>query len=171
MLYLGQPEQAERELRELLARSSEEEFLPKSFSRAKFSTTRESPRKLKLCSSRQWNWDGRPTLRILYISWPAFTPHGVKGTRSTHNYSSLRSEVVTDSEAAYWVGGVYALLGENEQALTWLRRAVGLGNHNYPWFQRDKNYDRLRGDPEYQHLLAEVRRHWEHCRELFGTGQ
>ena len=53
----------------------------------------------------------------------------------------LRPEVVTDSDVAYGEGGVYALLGEKGQALTWLRRAVQLGNHNYPWFQRDKNYD------------------------------
>ena len=56
----------------------------------------------------------------------------------------------------------YALLGEKEQALAWLRQAVELGNHNYPWFERDRNYDKLRGDPDYEHILTEVRQHWEH---------
>ena len=74
---------------------------------------------------------------------------------------------VGDGDQAYWIGGVYALLGEKESALAWLRRAVELGNHNYPWFARDINYDRLRADPEYQEILAHVRRQWERYRQLF----
>lgn len=83
---------------------------------------------------------------------------------------SQRPEETFDGDLAYWTGAIYALLGEKAQALIWLRRAVDLGNHNYPWFQRDKNYDKLRGDPEYQRIIVEVRRHWEHYRELFGKG-
>ena len=74
-----------------------------------------------------------------------------------------------DGDGAYWTGGVYALLGEKEQALTWFRRAVKLGNHNYPWFQRDKNYDKLRNDPEYQRILEEVRKHWEDYKQTFNA--
>ena len=73
-----------------------------------------------------------------------------------------------DGDGAYWTGGIYALLGEKEQALAWLRRAVDVGNHNYPWFQRDKNYDKLRGAAEYQRIMEEVRRHWEEYRQAFG---
>ena len=65
-------------------------------------------------------------------------------------------------------GEIHALLGEREQALAWLRRAVEVGNHNYPWFQKDKNYDSLRGDPEYQRIMEEVRRHWEQYKRAFG---
>ena len=42
-----------------------------------------------------------------------------------------------------------------------------MGNHNYPWFQRDKNWDKLRSDPEYQSIMGDVRKKWEHYRELF----
>ena len=45
-----------------------------------------------------------------------------------------RPEGIVDGDFAEWVGAVYALLGEKQPALTWLRRAVQLGNHNYPWF-------------------------------------
>jgi tetratricopeptide (TPR) repeat protein len=83
---------------------------------------------------------------------------------------ALRPEEVFDGDIAYGLGGIRALLGDKTEALAWLRRAVDIGNHNYPWFQRDKNYDALRGDPEYQAILAEVRRHWEEYRELFGRG-
>ena len=75
-----------------------------------------------------------------------------------------------DGDYAYWTGGIHALLGEKEQALAWLRRAVDLGNHNYPWFQKDKNYDSLRGDPEYQRIMADIKGHWEKYRAEFGSG-
>ena len=42
---------------------------------------------------------------------------------------------------------IRSLLGERQQAIAWLRRAVQVGNHNYPWFRRDKNWDSLRNDP------------------------
>jgi len=32
---------------------------------------------------------------------------------------------------------------------------------NYPWFERDKNFDSLRADPEYQTIMAGIRERWE----------
>ena len=74
-----------------------------------------------------------------------------------------------DGDHAYWTGGVHALLGEKEPALAWLRRAVELGNHNYLFFRRDRNYERLRGDAEYEAMLAGVQHEWERYRQLFGS--
>jgi serine/threonine-protein kinase len=81
-----------------------------------------------------------------------------------------RPEKYIDGDGAYWIGGVYAMLGDRAQALTWLRRAVTLGNHNYPWFQRDKNYNNLRNDPEYQKIMEEVRDHLEQYRKAVSIG-
>ncbi|HVN78270.1 MAG TPA: protein kinase [Terriglobia bacterium] len=75
---------------------------------------------------------------------------------------------VLDGDLAYWVGGVHSLLGEKPQALAFLKRAIQLGNHDWPWFQRDRNYDGVRSEPEYQRLMDEVRSHWERYRSLFG---
>jgi TolB-like protein/Tfp pilus assembly protein PilF len=75
---------------------------------------------------------------------------------------------IFDGDLAYWIGGVRALLGDRHEALAFLRRAVALGNHNYPWFSRDRNYDALRGDPAYQEILAVVRAAWDRYRTLFG---
>jgi TolB-like protein/Flp pilus assembly protein TadD/predicted Ser/Thr protein kinase len=72
-----------------------------------------------------------------------------------------------DGDQTYWLAGVFALLGEQDRALAWLRRAVELGNHNYPWFSRDRNFDQLRGHPEYEEILGMVRREWERYRRLF----
>jgi TolB-like protein/tetratricopeptide (TPR) repeat protein/predicted Ser/Thr protein kinase len=81
---------------------------------------------------------------------------------------ALRPADSFDGDQAYWIGGVFALLGEKAASLAWLDRAVALGNHNFPWFRRDRNYDRLRGDPDYEGILATVRRDCERYAQLFG---
>src|SRR5208337_1352196 len=38
-----------------------------------------------------------------------------------------RPEQVIDGDGAYWIGGIYALLGDRRHALDWLRRTAALG--------------------------------------------
>ncbi len=78
-----------------------------------------------------------------------------------------RPEQMIDGDGAYWVGGIHALLGEKQPANDWLKRTVALGNVNYPYFERDKNYDALRDDPEYQRIMAGVRQRWEAYKKEF----
>jgi len=78
-----------------------------------------------------------------------------------------RPEQIIDGDGAYWVGGIYALLGDRQHAIEWLKRTVALGDVNYPWFEHDKNYDSLRADPEYQSIMAEVRQRWEAYKKEF----
>jgi serine/threonine-protein kinase len=80
---------------------------------------------------------------------------------------ALEPPQVSDGDLAYWIGGVHALLGERESAVAWFQHAVDLGNHNYPWFSRDRNYDALRGDGGYEEILATARREWDRYRQLF----
>jgi eukaryotic-like serine/threonine-protein kinase len=80
----------------------------------------------------------------------------------------LKPVDVVDGDLAEWIGAVYALLGEKEPALAWLRQAVRRGDHNFPWYQRDKNWDKLRGDPEFQRIMNEVEGYWKHYVQLFG---
>jgi serine/threonine protein kinase/Flp pilus assembly protein TadD len=82
-----------------------------------------------------------------------------------------KPEELVDGDLAEWIGAVHALLGEKQTALACLRQAVRVGNHNFPWFQRDKNWDTLRGDPEFQRIMSEVEGYWQHYNELFGRGQ
>jgi serine/threonine-protein kinase len=82
-----------------------------------------------------------------------------------------RPEETVDGDSAYWTGGVYALLGERQQAIVWLKRTVALGDLNYPWFARDKNYDSLRSDVEYQSIMAGVQQRWEAHKKEFDPGQ
>jgi serine/threonine protein kinase/Tfp pilus assembly protein PilF len=83
----------------------------------------------------------------------------------------FKPEDTVDGDLAEWIGCVYALLGEKQAALAWLRRAVQVGNHNFPWFQRDKNWDKLRGDAEFQRIMVEVEGYWKRYNELFGHAQ
>jgi eukaryotic-like serine/threonine-protein kinase len=78
-----------------------------------------------------------------------------------------RPEATVDGDSAYWLGGIYALLGDKPHALEWFRRTAELGDVNYPWFEKDKNYDSVRSDPEYQTILAGVRQHWEAYKNEF----
>ena len=62
----------------------------------------------------------------------------------------------TDHDVAYWLASAYAMEGERDLALKWLRRAIALGNENRPWFERDRNWDSLRDDPGYQQILHSI---------------
>jgi hypothetical protein len=81
---------------------------------------------------------------------------------------AVRPQQVIDGDFVIGWADMYALLSEKETALAWLRRTDELSNHNYPWFERDKNWNNLRSDPEYQRILAGIKRHWERYREEFG---
>lgn len=35
-------------------------------------------------------------------------------------------------------------------------------------FSATKNWDKLRGDPDFQHIMVEVEGYWKHYTELFG---
>jgi serine/threonine-protein kinase len=89
--------------------------------------------------------------------------HAMRGERDKIDKHVLayRPEQIVDGDLAEWVGSVYALLGDKPTALAFLRRAVSLGDHNYPWFQRDKNWEKLHGDPDYEQLMREVEGYWK----------
>ena len=99
--------------------------------------------------------------------------HAARGQRDTidPHFFRYKPEDIIDGDMAEWIGSVYALLGDKEPAVAWLKRAVSVGDHNYPWFQRDKNWDKLRSDPEFQRIMSEVEGYWKHYTELFGQSR
>jgi eukaryotic-like serine/threonine-protein kinase len=98
--------------------------------------------------------------------------HASRGERDKIDPRIFRykPEEIIDGDLAEWLGAVYAQLGGKEPALAYLRQAVRRGNHNYPWFQRDKNWDKLRSDPEFNRIMSEVEGYWKHYVELFEKG-
>lgn len=59
---------------------------------------------------------------------------------------------------ARFLGDGYAMLGDSEEALRWLHRAVDFGFLHLP-FLRERNplLRRLDGEPEFEHLLEDIR--------------
>src|SRR5580765_1028011 len=75
--------------------------------------------------------------------------------------AQLTDEVIatanTDHDVSYWLASAYAIEGERDEALKWLRRAIELGNENRAWFEKDKNWETLRDDPEYQQIIQSLK--------------
>lgn len=67
----------------------------------------------------------------------------------------------------YGLAQIYALSGKKAEAVRWLRRTAEEGMPAYPMFRDDPMLKNLRGDPEYEKLLGELRRDWERRRNEF----
>jgi eukaryotic-like serine/threonine-protein kinase len=167
LLYLGRAPEAEQEMRQALAENPNQ-FKAMAFL-GKFLYYQGKLDEAEPVLKRAVEL-GRGSGEDSSLIMAAFL-YASRGQRDKIAPKLLRSRTqdVIDGDYAYWTGGIHALLGEKAQALAWLRRAVDLGNHNYPWFQKDKNYDSLRGDPEYQRIMGEVRQHWEQYKQAFGA--
>jgi serine/threonine-protein kinase len=165
LLYLGKAHEAEEEARQGLARH------PDQFKLMSF---------LGVFLYYQGKMDeAEPALkRAVELAGPGGDPEpsvlraflqASRGQRDQIDPKIFRykPEEVVDGDLAEWIGAVYALLGDRQPALAWLRRTVQLGNHNYPWFQRDKNWDKLRGDPEFQDIMREVKGYWTQYQQQF----
>ena len=72
--------------------------------------------------------------------------------------------------AAYNIASAYALMGRKREALQWLRRTAEEGLPCYPLFAGDPNLDKLRGDPEFETFLKEMKTQWEERRAALFPG-
>ena len=167
LLYLGKVQEAEQGVRQALLMHPEQfkamaylgEFL---YYQGKFEEA--EPILQRAVELGRNSGDAAPVLMSAFL-------YAARGHRDKIDPNVLREkpEDVADGDRAYWIGSIYALLGENAQALAWLRRAIDLGNHNYQWFARDRNWDKLRGDRQYERMLAEAQNHADIYRQEFGA--
>ena len=169
LLYQGKAHEAEEEVRQALARYPDQFKLLTFLGDFLYYQGKDEEAERVLDRAAQLRGP-RGEEEPLVIS--AFV-HASRGQRDRIDPSIFhyKPEEVIDGDLAEWIGAVYALLGDKQPALAWLRRAVQLGNHNFPWFQRDKNWDKLRGDAEYQRIMLEVEGYWKHYNELFAHSQ
>ncbi|HUN84309.1 MAG TPA: protein kinase [Terracidiphilus sp.] len=63
-----------------------------------------------------------------------------------------------DSEMAYRLATYFAVEGDSSEALHWLRRAIYLGNENYPWFQKNPAWNNLRTNADFDRILEDLRK-------------
>ena len=66
---------------------------------------------------------------------------------------------------AYNIASVYALLGQPQRAVYWLRQAAEGGWPCYPYFARDPNLDHIRSDPELVAFMKQLKAQWEREQE------
>jgi serine/threonine protein kinase/tetratricopeptide (TPR) repeat protein len=159
LLYLGKEAEAEQEMRQVVAQNPGQFRALAYFGSVLYYEGKLDQAEAELVRSLQL----APNSSDLTAQIMAAFLYASRGQRQKIDRRVLeaRPEVVVDGDQAYWTGGIFALLGDKPQAMKWLRRAVELGDVNYPWFQRDKTYDGLRSDPEYQAIMTGVRQRWE----------
>ena len=63
-----------------------------------------------------------------------------------------------DSEMAYRLATYFAVEGDSSEALHWPRRAIYLGNENYPWFQKNPAWNKLRTNADFERILEDLKR-------------
>ena len=63
-----------------------------------------------------------------------------------------------DSEMAYRLATYFAVEGDSSEALHWLRRAIYLGNENYPWFQKNPAWNNLRTNSDFERILEDMKK-------------
>ncbi|MBA3242943.1 MAG: tetratricopeptide repeat protein, partial [Acidobacteria bacterium] len=80
----------------------------------------------------------------------------------------VRETAAADHDIAYWLATTYVMLGDRDEALEWLGRAIDLGNENRTWFESDPNWEPLREDPGFRALMRDLEE--EKLRELETAG-
>ena len=64
------------------------------------------------------------------------------------------------ADAIFWgttpMAEFYAMLGENSEALDWLRKAVRNGDERISYFRRNPRFASLRNDPRFQSIISNV---------------
>jgi eukaryotic-like serine/threonine-protein kinase len=63
-----------------------------------------------------------------------------------------------DSEMAYRLASYFAVEGDSSEALHWLRRAIYLGNENYPWFSKNPAWNNLKTNSDFERILEDLKK-------------
>ncbi len=63
-----------------------------------------------------------------------------------------------DSEMAYRLATYFAVEGDQSEALHWLRRAIYLGNENYPWFSKNPAWRGMSENGDFQRTLDDLKK-------------
>ena len=63
-----------------------------------------------------------------------------------------------DSEMAYRLATYFAVEDDASEALHWLRRAIYLGNENYPWFSNNPAWRGMAENHDFQPALEDQKK-------------
>jgi len=93
-----------------------------------------------------------PTLAICYVQANARE----RGVAPLKDDTLAAAEA--DSEMAYRLATYFAVDGDSSEALHWLRRAIYLGNENYPWFKKNPAWNNLRTNADFERILEDLKK-------------
>ncbi|HYN86552.1 MAG TPA: tetratricopeptide repeat protein [Pyrinomonadaceae bacterium] len=113
--------------------------------------TAESVALLREVLERSPRMDGiRPLLAI------GLAKNGEREAARAELTDGAREAASADHDVAYWLATAHAVLGEREEALAWLERAIRLGNENRPWFEANPDWASLHDDPQFHELMRRL---------------
>ena len=95
-----------------------------------------------------------PTVALCYIQ----LDHRDKA--ATFIVDETLAAAEADSEMAYRLATYFAAEGDESEALHWLRRAIYLGNENYPWFSINPLWKRLSGHADFERILEDLKKNY-----------
>ena len=102
-----------------------------------------------------------PSLRIVYPTIAlCYVQLGDREKASTFIVDETLSAAEADSEMAYRLATYFALEGDESEALHWLRRAIYLGNENYPWFSINPAWRKMGGHGDFERILEDLKKSW-----------
>jgi len=93
-----------------------------------------------------------PTLALCYVQ------SGNRGRAASLIEEGSLAAAQVDSEMAYRLATYFAVEGDESEALHWLRRAIYLGNENYPWFVKNPAWNRLRTHTDFERILEDLKK-------------
>jgi serine/threonine-protein kinase len=93
-----------------------------------------------------------PTLALCYV----LAGHREQAAALLKDDTMAAAEA--DSEMAYRLATYFAVEGDSSEALHWLRRAIYLGNENYPWFQKNPAWNNLRTNADFERILDDLKK-------------
>ncbi len=76
----------------------------------------------------------------------------------------VRETAAADHDIAVWMASLYAMEMRRDEAIEWIRRAISLGNENYPMFADNNRLDNLRSDLRFVDLMNDLEKRWEERR-------
>lgn len=95
-----------------------------------------------------------PTIALCYVQL------GEQEKAASFIVDETLSAAEADSEMAYRLATYFALEGDESEALHWLRRAIYLGNENYPWFSINPAWRKLGGNADFERILEDLKKSW-----------
>jgi serine/threonine-protein kinase len=93
-----------------------------------------------------------PTLALCYVQ------AGERARAAALLKDDTLTAAEADSEMAYRLATYFAVEGDSSEALHWLRRAIYLGNENYPWFQKNPAWNNLRTNTDFERILEDLKK-------------